>query len=52
MKDNDNSQKSTGLTDQTDTVGVVSYYPLNDLNVSRVSGQLKGAERVSELFLN
>ena len=48
-----NSQKSSGLINHTDTPGVITRYPLNDLNYSRVSGQPKlGAERVSELFFN
>jgi len=45
-----NSQKCTGLINQTDTAEVIICYPLNDLNYSRVSGQPRwGAERVSEL---
>jgi hypothetical protein len=46
-----NPQKSTGMINQTDTPGLISRHPLNDLNYSRVSGQPSGAERVSGLLL-
>ena len=46
-----NTQKSTGVINRTDTAGVISCYPLIDLNRSRVNGQPKGAERVSGLPL-
>ena len=47
-----NLQKSTGLINQTDTAEMINCYPLNDLNITRVSGQPRlGAERVSELSI-
>lgn len=51
MKTMGDPQKSTELINQTDTAGVISCYPLNDLNFARVSGQPQlGAERVSGLL--
>jgi len=45
-------QKSIGLINRADTVGMIAYYPLNDYKFSRVKGQPKlGAERVSRLFI-